>query len=270
MGKMGTRTSRSMREASSVDGEGPDGDIESPRPPTDNCLSSCENSLDERGSNRGSLLRVFRGRKSRQKSHGSDGMISDDCSLESSFNCSSEQNVGIEGLLLKTKFTRAELQRMYRGFKNDCPEGYADKEAFKKIYANFFPRGESGQYAGLVFNAFDLNRRGRLSYENFIVRLSTALHGTTEDKLKWMFNLYDVDGDGHISKEDLNTVVSAVHNLIGSSGPGDHHAISNQVLRILEIIDKSDNGYVTQDVFIGNCANDECISQSLAMFDTKR
>ena len=50
-----------------------------------------------------------------------------------------------------------------------------------------------------------------------------------------MFNLYDVDGDGHISKEDLNIVVSAVHNLIGSSGPGDHHAINNQVLRILEV-----------------------------------
>ena len=47
--------------ASSVDGEGHDADIESPRSPRDNCLSSCENSLDERGSNRGSLLRVIRG-----------------------------------------------------------------------------------------------------------------------------------------------------------------------------------------------------------------
>jgi Ca2+-binding EF-hand superfamily protein len=52
-----------------------------------------------------------------------------------------------------------------------------------------------------------------------------------------MFNLYDVDGDGHISKEDLNVVVSAVHNLIGTgtSGPGDNHAINNQVLRIYEV-----------------------------------
>ena len=48
--------------ASSVDGEGPDAeDIESPRSPRDNCVSSCENSLDERGSNRGSLLRIIRG-----------------------------------------------------------------------------------------------------------------------------------------------------------------------------------------------------------------
>jgi Ca2+-binding EF-hand superfamily protein len=50
-----------------------------------------------------------------------------------------------------------------------------------------------------------------------------------------MFNLYDVDGDGHISKEDLNVVVSAVHNLIRTSGPGENHAINNQVLRIYEV-----------------------------------
>ena len=47
--------------APSVDGEGPDADIESPRSVRDNCLTSCENSLDERGSSRGSLLRVIRG-----------------------------------------------------------------------------------------------------------------------------------------------------------------------------------------------------------------
>ncbi len=71
--------------------------------------------------------------------------------------------------------------------------------------------------------------------QKFIMRLSTALHGTTEDKLKWMFHIYDVDGDGLISKEDLNIVVSAVHNLIGTSGPGDNHAINKQVLRIFEV-----------------------------------
>ena len=49
-----------------------------------------------------------------------------------------------------------------------------------------------------------------------------------------MFHLYDVDGDGYITKQDLNTVVSAVHNLIGSSGPGDH-AINQQVFRIFEV-----------------------------------
>lgn len=50
-----------------------------------------------------------------------------------------------------------------------------------------------------------------------------------------MFHIYDVDGDGIISKQDLNGVVSAVHNLIGSSGPNENHAINNQVRRIFEV-----------------------------------
>ena len=41
-----------------------------------------------------------------------------EASLESSFNGYGEPNEGIDGLITRTKFTRNEIQRMYRGFKN--------------------------------------------------------------------------------------------------------------------------------------------------------
>uniref|UniRef100_A0A8C1UXM5 Kv channel interacting protein 3b, calsenilin n=1 Tax=Cyprinus carpio TaxID=7962 RepID=A0A8C1UXM5_CYPCA len=51
------------------------------------------------------------------------------------------QPEGLEQLQAQTKFTRKELQSLYRGFKNECPSGLVDEETFKSIYSQFFPQG---------------------------------------------------------------------------------------------------------------------------------
>ncbi|XP_067212419.1 uncharacterized protein [Linepithema humile] len=49
--------------------------------------------------------------------------------------------VPIEELLRQTKFSRQEIRVMYRGFKQECPEGVVHEDSFKDIYAKFFPHG---------------------------------------------------------------------------------------------------------------------------------
>lgn len=44
-------------------------------------------------------------------------------------------------LAATTRFTRKEIQVIYRGFKQECPTGLVDEEAFKKIFSQFFPQG---------------------------------------------------------------------------------------------------------------------------------
>lgn len=78
------------------------------------------------------------------------------------------QPEGLEQLLARTKFTKQELQALYRGFKNvspggcpqpepgtggrwrsavplcppqECPSGLVDEDTFKLIYSQFFPQG---------------------------------------------------------------------------------------------------------------------------------
>ena len=34
--------------------------------------------------------------------------------------------------------------------------------------------------------------------------------GTQEDKIKWVFNLYDLNGDGWISREEMEDVTHSV------------------------------------------------------------
>jgi len=45
--------------------------------------------------------------------------------------------------------------------------------------------------------------------------LSVIARGSLDDKLRWTFDLYDVDGDGAISKSEMTSVVSSIYALMG-------------------------------------------------------
>lgn len=47
----------------------------------------------------------------------------------------------IEELVKATRFTKKEIQLMYRGFKQECPSGIVNEQMFKEIYSQFFPQG---------------------------------------------------------------------------------------------------------------------------------
>ena len=40
--------------------------------------------------------------------------------------------------------------------------------------------------------------------------LALLLKGTEEDRLKWTFRLYDTNGDGYISREEMEDVAQSV------------------------------------------------------------
>ena len=48
-----------------------------------------------------------------------------------------------------------------------------------------------------------------------LVSLSTLLHGTLHEKLIWTFRLYDLNGDGVITKTEMGNMVVAVYELMG-------------------------------------------------------
>ncbi|RMB93021.1 hypothetical protein DUI87_30527 [Hirundo rustica rustica] len=137
---------------------------------------------------------------------------------------------GLEQLEAQTNFTKRELQVLYRGFKNgipynisngdipisdlgcvrilamlmECPSGVVNEETFKQIYAQFFPHGDASTYAHYLFNAFDTTQNGSVKFEDFVMALSILLRGTVHEKLRWTFNLYDINKDGYINKEKMD------------------------------------------------------------------
>ncbi|KAF3842115.1 hypothetical protein F7725_024066 [Dissostichus mawsoni] len=115
----------------------------------------------------------------------------------------------------QTKFTKKELQVLYRGFKNECPCGVVNEENFKTIYSQFFPQGDSSMYAHFLFEAFDTNKNGSISFEDFVFGLSIILRGTINDRLNWAFNLYDLNKDGCITKEEMLDIMRSIYDMMG-------------------------------------------------------
>ncbi|KAK3094954.1 hypothetical protein FSP39_008312 [Pinctada imbricata] len=162
---------------------------------------------------------------------------------------------GLDNLCRTTKFTRKELQIMYRGFKQECPSGIVNEETFKEIYAQFFPLGDSGAYAHYVFNTFDQDGNGSLSFEEFVMGLSVLSRGTLQERLQWTFNLYDINGDGVITKDEMYGIVSAIYEMMGrfSEPTIDDSTARDHVDRVFQKMDTNKDGVVTLEEFIDSC-----------------
>ncbi|XP_046910307.2 A-type potassium channel modulatory protein KCNIP1 isoform X1 [Dermatophagoides farinae] len=177
----------------------------------------------------------------------------------------------LETLCQLTKFTRKELQMIYRGFKQEAPSGVVREDSFKHIYSQFFPKGaDVNQYAHYVFNTFDPERTGIVTFTDFVIGLSVLSRGTIQDKLKWIFSLYDVNCDGVISKDDLSRVIISVYDLLGKSVQPqvDESTYKQHIDRVFKKLDLNNDGIVTYEIFVEACKKDDDLLQSFDVFNT--
>lgn len=75
-----------------------------------------------------------------------------------------------------------------------------------------------------------------------------------QEKLRWAFSLYDVNGDGFITRQELRDVVCSVYALLGRRSSTDERALRDHVDRVFQRMDVNRDGVVTMDEFMEICS----------------
>jgi Ca2+-binding EF-hand superfamily protein len=54
-------------------------------------------------------------------------------------------------------------------------------------------------------------------FQDFLGILSKVSRGSVQEKLQWIFGLYDLNGDGLITKNEMLDVVTSIYEMLGRS-----------------------------------------------------
>jgi len=169
-----------------------------------------------------------------------------------------------------TGFSPGSLRRLYRGFKNECPTGLMTEESFRQVFAKFFPSGATcSAYSHYVFSSMDPESRGVVSFEEFAQALALLRGGTLEEKLVWTFHLYDLNGDGLLSRDEIRDVTTSIYCLLGdkeTGSPPSREVINNRVEMVSKKFGLTGDpkcGGISLPEFVGVCMKDSDIHQAL-------
>lgn len=98
------------------------------------------------------------------------------------------------------------ISKLFRDLASRSSNDYIDKTTFLL----FFPLPVSstqGLWGERLFDRFARKGMGKIDYEEFVTGLGMCTKNTQEEKLKFLFSLYDLRGDGYIDKAELVSMV---------------------------------------------------------------
>uniref|UniRef100_A0A8C2UX88 EF-hand calcium-binding domain-containing protein 1-like n=1 Tax=Chinchilla lanigera TaxID=34839 RepID=A0A8C2UX88_CHILA len=102
-------------------------------------------------------------------------------------------------------FKKSEVEcliKLFHSFLEKTGNTGLDQSTFREILHDVFGMTDD-MLMNRVFYAFDRNKDNYVNVEEWVRGLSVFLRGTFEEKLKFCFEVYYLNGDGYISREEI-------------------------------------------------------------------
>ena len=100
-----------------------------------------------------------------------------------------------------------------------------------------------------------------LDFGEFVTSLSVTTRGSIEEKLKWAFQIYDIDGNGYITQSELFSILKSVEKMAGVLN--DNSFSKSRVVSIFNLMDKNHDDRLSLEEFLTGAKEDESLVRLL-------
>ncbi len=147
------------------------------------------------------------------------------------------------------------------------------RRQFVSMYKSLCPKADSERFARYIFRAFDLDKSNTVDFHEFLIGLSmTSTSSLPQTKLEWIFLVFDIDGNGLLTRSECTEVIDALVRFNHSQqidGQNDDieeliRTAKQSMMRIFNNISTSHCNTLTMTEFVEGCLKDELITQLLA------
>eukprot|EP00164_Ancoracysta_twista_P002361 GFYU01003121.1.p1 GENE.GFYU01003121.1~~GFYU01003121.1.p1 ORF type:complete len:778 (-),score=161.23 GFYU01003121.1:42-2375(-) len=124
----------------------------------------------------------------------------------------------IRNLVKNTSIPGDMLMQVHALFRKHANrDGSISRRKFFKMVStsNLFSDvfvGVNDRMAGKLFDELDQDESESIEFEELIGGLATLINGTIQEKLSGLFKLYDLDGNGLVSRDEMKVMLSVLHS----------------------------------------------------------
>ena len=174
----------------------------------------------------------------------------------------SEEN--IKALSKSSGLEEIEVVQMFDDFIKINHQGRLNQSDFKNLMSQSLPGKDISKMEKHVFRMYDSDNDGFINFEEFLCVFHIMSDGSNEHVLRKVFRVFDVNGDGRISKKELTSLVKDLYSLLkrNTSVVAPQDTLADDAF---EEMDKDGDGQVTEDEFIQSCLEQRDFSKMLAL-----
>lgn len=121
------------------------------------------------------------------------------------------------------------------------------RRKFSEIMQQCFPRTHKSDLEDFVFQLYDLNGDGKIGYEEFQLIVTVMNEGSTEQKMEEIFRVLDSDRNGFITKEEITKLVVTLYHLLPAKDRAQLSTVDSLVEGLIREADSDLNGVITQE-----------------------
>ena len=105
-----------------------------------------------------------------------------------------------------------------------------------------------------------------------MISLSATSRGTLTQKMEWAFKVYDINGDGFISRDEMLEIFFAMHKMMNDQDLSAREGLENIEALVDDIIyrfDKNHDGKISMEEFVQGSQNNPTIMSKLSKINRK-